>query len=197
MTRLEGSVRRGMILDSALEVFARRGYHEAAMSDIAEAMGVTKPVLYQHFASKRDLYLELLVETGQMLVDTIVTAASGGSTGREQTERGMTAYFQWVHDNPNAFVLLFGGAARVDEEFARTVRDVEARIADAISPLIAVELPPGEQRAMAFGLIGMAEAVSRHLMATYQEGDPRQLGMQVARLAWAGLRALGGNSRPN
>ena len=194
MTRLEGSVRRGMILDSALEAFARNGYHDASMSEIADATGVTKPVLYQHFASKRDLYRELLAETGRMLVDTIVTAASGGSTGREQTELGMTAYFQWVHDNPNAFVLLFGGAARVDEEFARTVRDVEAQIADAISPLIAVELPPGEQRTMALGLIGMAEAVSRHLMATYQEGDPRQLGMQVARLAWSGLRALGGKN---
>lgn len=194
MTRLEGSVRRGMILDSALEAFARNGYHDASMSDIADATGVTKPVLYQHFTSKRDLYRELLAETGRMLVDTIVTAASGGSTGREQTELGMTAYFQWVHDNPNAFVLLFGGAARVDEEFARTVRDVEAQIADAISPLIAVELPPGEQRTMALGLIGMAEAVSRHLMATYQEGDPRQLGMQVARLAWSGLRALGGKN---
>jgi len=194
VTRLEGSVRRGMILDSALEAFARNGYHDASMSEIADATGVTKPVLYQHFASKRDLYRELLAETGRMLVDTIVTAASGGSTGREQTELGMTAYFQWVHDNPNAFVLLFGGAARVDEEFARTVRDVEAQIADAISPLIAVELPPGEQRTMALGLIGMAEAVSRHLMATYQEGDPRQLGMQVARLAWSGLRALGGKN---
>lgn len=192
MSRLEASVRRGTIIDNALVAFARHGYRGTSMTEIAEATGVTKPVLYQHFAGKHELYLELLQEVGTHLVDTIVVAASAGNSGREQTERGMTAYFEWVRDNPAAFVLLFGGAARVEAEFSDTVRDVEARIADAIAPLIAVDLPARDQRTMAFGLIGMAEAVSRHLMATGQSTDPHQLGIQVARLAWAGLRALGG-----
>ncbi len=52
--------RRDQLLESALEVFVAQGYHAAAMDDIAERAGVSKPVLYQHFPGKLDLYLALL-----------------------------------------------------------------------------------------------------------------------------------------
>jgi AcrR family transcriptional regulator len=188
--RLDAPTRRSIILQNALVAFAKNGYHETSMSDVADATGVTKPVLYQHFESKRDLYMELLNEVGRDLVATIVVAASSGKDGRAQTENGMTAYFSWVVNNANAFILLFGGAARVDDEFAEAVRRVESELAASIAPLIAV-VSPEDQTTMAFGLVGMAEAVSRHLMATGQHFNPEQLGMRIAGLAWAGLRALG------
>ena len=56
--RLPAAERRRQLLQTATEVFAVRGYHDSAMNDIADAAGVTKPVLYQHFESKRELYLE-------------------------------------------------------------------------------------------------------------------------------------------
>ncbi|MGH9249663.1 MAG: helix-turn-helix domain-containing protein, partial [Acidimicrobiales bacterium] len=59
-TRLSASRRRHQLVDVALRVFAERGFHDASMNDIAEAAGVTKPVLYQHFTSKRGLFSELL-----------------------------------------------------------------------------------------------------------------------------------------
>ena len=58
--RLPAHERRRQLLDVALDVFAADGFHSTSMNDVAEAAGVTKPVLYQHFASKRQLYLELL-----------------------------------------------------------------------------------------------------------------------------------------
>ena len=57
--RLPRRERRVQLLESALEVFVRQGYHAAAMDDIAERAGVSKPVLYQHFPGKLDLYLAL------------------------------------------------------------------------------------------------------------------------------------------
>lgn len=189
--RLDAPARRTVILKNALVAFAKNGFHETSMTDIADATGVTKPVLYQHFESKRDLYLELLHVVGRDLVSTITAAAASGHDGRSQTESGMIAYFKWVVENANAFILLFGGAARVDDEFAEAVRRVESELATSVAPLIAVDLAPDDQMTMAFGLIGMAEAVSRHLIATRQHFDPEQLGMRVAGLAWAGLRALG------
>jgi len=188
---MDAASRKDLISASALAAFARNGYHETSMADIASASGVTKPVLYQHFESKRDLYLHLLTAAGRDLVATVTAAASAATGGRTQTEQGMIAYFRWVLDNEHAFVLLFGGAARVDDEFAESVRLVETQMAEAIAPLIAVDLPASDQRTMAFGLVGMAEAVSRHLMATGEDFEPATLGTQVAGLAWAGLRSLG------
>ena len=59
-TKQTSGERREQILHAALVAFSHRGYHETSMVDIADAIGVTKPVIYQHFDSKRELYLELL-----------------------------------------------------------------------------------------------------------------------------------------
>ena len=73
-TRLPAKARRQQLLDTSLSTFARLGYHDSSMNDIAESAGVTKPVLYQHFESKRELFLELLVELGRDLGNTIRAA---------------------------------------------------------------------------------------------------------------------------
>src|SRR6476646_7442621 len=121
-TRLPAARRRRQLLDVALETFAARGYHPTSMNDIAEAAGVTKPVLYQHFRSKRALYLELLEDVGGRLQDAIEKAVSEADGPREQVTAGFTAYFHFVADQTTAFQLLFGGGARRDEEFADAVR---------------------------------------------------------------------------
>ena len=75
-SRLPAAQRRRQLLDVALTVFARDGFHDASMNDVARAAGVTKPVLYQHFSSKRDLFVELLTEIGNQLRDTIAKATA-------------------------------------------------------------------------------------------------------------------------
>ncbi|MGB9347936.1 MAG: helix-turn-helix domain-containing protein, partial [Ilumatobacteraceae bacterium] len=69
--RLPANARREQILDVALEVFATHGFHGSSMNDVADAVGVTKPVLYQHFDSKRDLYQALIDEVGDRLLGNI------------------------------------------------------------------------------------------------------------------------------
>src|ERR1700730_8247235 len=68
-TRLPRLARRRQLLDAAMEVFVARGYHAAAMDEIAERAGVSKPVLYQHFPGKQDLYLALLDESVDRLIE--------------------------------------------------------------------------------------------------------------------------------
>src|SRR5438477_480036 len=77
--RLPAVQRRRQLLDVSLEVFAQRGFHGASMAEVAEAAGVTKPVLYQHFKSKRDLYLELLDDVGQRLLEEVQKATAAAS----------------------------------------------------------------------------------------------------------------------
>jgi len=118
-TRLPAPERRRQLLDVALTVFAARGYHATSMNDVAEAAGVTKPVLYQHFRSKRALYLELLEDVGGRLREAIDKATATASGPRDQVQSGFLAYFTFVASQQPAFQLLFGGGARRDEEASR------------------------------------------------------------------------------
>ena len=188
--RLPASARREQILDVSVEVFARNGFHSTSMNDVAEAAGVTKPVLYQHFDSKRDLYLALLGEAGNRLRSTIAKAVAGASSGKEQTELGFKAYFHWVAEDHDAFLLLFGSRANRDEESTTAIRRITAETAAAIEPLIAADIDAEHQRVLAHGLVGLAEGVSRHLVERGERFDPDVLGQQIADLAWAGLRAV-------
>jgi AcrR family transcriptional regulator len=137
-------------------------------------------VLYQHFRSKRALYLELLEDVGEQLRDAIDKATT-------------RAYFEFVAGQQLAFQLLFGGGARRDEEFADAVRRVEVSIADSIAALIVVDgLDEARRRLLAHGIVGLAEGTSRHWLANGMNGSADLLAEQVAALAWAGLRGVQG-----
>src|SRR6185312_6158820 len=188
--RLPAPARREQILDVAVQVFARNGFHGTSMNDIADAAGVTKPVLYQHFDSKQALYLALVEEVGRRLLAAITKATAGAASGREMTELGFRAYFRFVAEDHDAFLLLYGSGASRDEESTSAVRRLTADAARAISPLIAVDVDPVHRRVLAQGLVGMAEGVSRYLVEEGRGFDPDLVGGQVADLAWAGLRAV-------
>lgn len=190
-TRLPAPRRRRQLLDVALKVFAERGYHATSMNDVAETAGVTKPVLYQHFRSKRALYLELLEDVGGRLRDAIEKATAQADGPREQVHAGFRAYFTFVEQQQPAFQLLFGGGARRDEEFADAVRTVEVSIAETIAELIVVEGLDADRRLLlAHGIVGVAEGTSRHWLANGMAGNADELAVQVATLAWAGLRGV-------
>src|SRR6188508_1629097 len=149
-SRLPAARRREQLLDVALEVFGEQGFHPASMNDVAEAAGVTKPVLYQHFRSKRDLYREVLTEVGDQLLDAITKATTAAQSPHEQVVLGFIAYFRWDEANEAAFRVLFGGGTRRDEEFAAQVAEVEGAIAEAIATLIDVEgLTEAQRRQLA------------------------------------------------
>src|SRR5689334_22065445 len=162
-SRLPAAERRRQLLDVALEAFGSKGYHQTSMNEVAEAAGVTKPVLYQHFRSKRALFLDLLREVGSRLRDEVGKATAEASGPRQQVEAGFTAYFTWVAANQGGFDILFAGETRRDHEFVREAMKVETQIADAIASLIIVEgLSPERRRLLAYGIVGIAETTCRH-----------------------------------
>jgi AcrR family transcriptional regulator len=189
-TRLPAARRRRQLLDVAQEAFAGAGFHGTSMDDIADAAGVTKPVLYQHFASKRALFLELLDDVGKQLLDAIATATNAADTPRQQVEAGLTAYFQFVADHHSSFVLLFGDGSRRDEEFAEAVERVEAVIAEFIAALINVDLDGDHRLLLAHAVVGLAEGSSRRWVAAGANEPAHVAASRVADLAWAGLRAV-------
>jgi len=194
--RLTAEQRRQQLFAVALELFAQRGYRATTMDDIAERAGVTKPLLYQHFSSKRALYLELVDSIAQNLLTAIRQAVLRAEGPRQQVELGFAAYFKLVVNNEAEFRLLYGRDHADDQELGRALRTVEDAIAEAIDPLIDAGLDPDHRRLVAYGIVGMAEGASRHFMTnrpvTDAEADEeaQRLAGRVADLAWAGLRSV-------
>jgi AcrR family transcriptional regulator len=161
------------------------------MDEIAEAAGVTKPVLYQHFPSKRALYVELLEDTGRQLLTSLADATGRAGSGRERVELGFRAYFNFAVNNRSSFRLLLGTAIRSDPEFARIVEEIINAAAETVSTLIEIDATDEQRLVLANALVGMGEGVSRR--ALQDDGptvDAEQLASWIAELAWFGLRGV-------
>src|SRR5713226_4219284 len=106
-TRLPRLARRRQLLEAAMEVFVARGYHAAAMDEIAERAGVSKPVLYQHFPGKQDLYLALLDESVETLIGAVAGAIRSTTDNRQRVTATFAAYFEYVAEHSGTFRLVF------------------------------------------------------------------------------------------
>jgi AcrR family transcriptional regulator len=202
--RLTADARRRQLFEVALSLFSEHGYASTTMDDIAEAAGVTKPLVYQHFESKRALYLELMDVFSRQLVTRIVQATATAVGPRQQVELGFAAYFKLMVDDEEAFRLLYGRDAPDDPELGAALRRVEETIAQAIDPLIDAGLDPEHRLLLAHAVVGMAEGASRHWLDAQRE-QPRgaenasssekseeaaRLATRLADFAWAGLRQV-------
>lgn len=171
------------------------------MEDIASAAGVTKPLLYQHFDSKRALFLEVLDDVVVRVVDALTKAARSASGPRQQVEAGFAAYFTFLVHNESAMRLLLDSAPPHDDELAAAVRRVDDTITGAIGPLIDADVDPEHRRLLAAAVVGMAEGATRDWLRTSAgrpspvpgtslDGEAERLARQLAELAWAGLRMI-------
>ncbi len=213
--RLPAAERRTQLLDVALEKFAASGFHSTSMEEIAEAAGVTKPVLYQHFPSKTKLYLELLDTVGRELRELVTLSAEAEKQPYQRVLAGFRAYFRFVRENSSAFQLLFGSGARRTDEFADTVATLEDSIAETIGSLIDAEIDREHRDLLGYAIVGLAEVAGRRWVSqsmsedasvsqsagvtlrdngklTAGEGD--RIALRLADLVWAGLRGLPGSS---
>jgi AcrR family transcriptional regulator len=183
--------RRQQLFEVARERFAQQGFHATSMDEIAEAAGVTKPVLYQHFPSKRALYVELLEETGRQLLSTLADATARAESLRERVELGFRAYFRFAVGNRSAFLFLLGTSLRSDPEFARIVEEILDAAAETIATLIEIPAPDAQRQMLANAIVGMAESVGlRVLREPGAIVDSDQLAQWISELAWFGLRGV-------
>ena len=199
--RLTGEERRAQLLGVAAMLFAKRGYRSTTMDDVAEAAGVTKPLLYQHFSSKRALYLELVDALAFQMLAEFSLATSSAAGPKEQVELSLRAYFRMMVDDPAAFRLLNDRDHGDDEELGRAIRQVERALVTAIDPLIDAGLERDHRIVLAGGMLGMAIGASSAWTELgdddWSQADERarhleadRIAQRVADLMWAGLRAV-------
>ena len=189
--RLSAQARRAQLLQVARAVFASDGYHGAAMEQIAASAGVTKPVLYQHFESKKELYLGLLEEDMGRLLDEIKRAIETARSNRERIERATGAYFTFIDENEGSFRLLFRETMGSEDEFRRAIERFRDELARAISAVIASEtdMPAGEAELLARGVMGIAESAAQWWLDSRSVARDRVV-KDLSDLAWRGLAGV-------
>lgn len=187
--RLPRDERRALLLDAALEVFTAAGYHSAAMDEIADRAGVSKPVLYQHFPSKLDLYLAVLDIHIDSLVFQIQKAIASTPENANRVRATVDAYFSFIDSEGEAFRLLFESDMSVEPAVRERLNRMTYDCAAAVSAVISLDtgLPQEVAMLLGVGLIGSAQVTARHWLERDSKLTRQQATDLVANVIWRGI----------
>ncbi len=188
--RMPRKARRAQLLSSALEVFVAQGYHAAAMDDIAERAGVSKPVLYQHFPGKLDLYLALLDVSCDTIIENCRLALDSTDDNKLRVAAAMAVFYDYVAGETGAFRLVFESDLTNDPAVREHVERVTTECAAMIAAVIHEDtgLPDEASRLLAVSLVGMAQVSARYWLAEGSDMSRDDAAALIAGLAWRGIR---------
>ena len=196
--RLKADERRGVILEAAAETFAERGYLGASIDRIAEAAGISPPVIYRHFGSKKELYIELLQASGRSLLEA-TTREEGYDTVEELLRENIRAFFHFVEEHPAAWKILFLDPAP-DPEIAEVQRQIQEQATKRLAEVIVarvrgLKVSTRIRRREADELIAQAGKSALNGLAVWWWDRPDLKADQLAAVAmdllWRGLGNLG------
>lgn len=190
--RLPRGARRIQLLRAAQDVFVAQGFHAAAMDDIADRAGVSKPVLYQHFPGKRELYLALLDEQVSELADRVAEAMAATDDNRSRVHAAVGAYFDFIDADGEAFRLVFESDLRNDADVRAIVDRGIGRCVEAIAEVIAADTGADLERALllASGLTGLAETSARWWLPRKGTVSRDEAVSLMSALAWRGISGV-------
>jgi AcrR family transcriptional regulator len=192
-TRLPRSARRKQLLGAAQEIFVAQGYHAAAMDDIAERAGVSKPVLYQHFPGKLELYLALLDQHATALVKQVRIALASTTDNRKRVEASVAAYFDFVDgdgtDGEGGFRLVFESDLRNDPAVRERVERMTQECVDALTETIAHDtgFRAEEAALLSVALSGLMEVGARWWLAAEGKLTKERAMELLVGLTWRGI----------
>lgn len=185
------------MLDAAIAVFSRRGFHLASMDDIAEVAGVSKPMIYAYLGSKDDLFIACIRREAQRLMELITAAVPAGAAPQERLCRGLLAFFEFVTEHRDGWIVLYR-QARVHGTFAGEIATARRRIIVMVAGLLACS-SDDDSRAratpLAYALVGAAEALSDWGL-DHPEEMPDTLATRLMDVIWTGLERTGQHHCP-
>ncbi|GAA1170970.1 TetR/AcrR family transcriptional regulator [Ornithinimicrobium humiphilum] len=181
--------RRALLLEAALGAFSEQGYHATSMDDIAERAGVSKPVLYQHFDSKLDLYLGLAGRVCDEVVAKIEGALASTTDNGERIEACLHGFFELVDRPGSGYQLVFDSDMGGQREVAALLDEARRRCAEAIGRVLQEQSPLTWDECVLLGstLVGMAQSAARHWVESGSTIPRREAADLVAKLAWRGM----------
>jgi AcrR family transcriptional regulator len=190
---MRGHERRAQLLAVARKVFGRSGFHSVSMDEVAREAGITKPILYDHFRSKEELYIALLDADAQALEEQVRSALTAHTGNRQRIRQSFQAYFDFVDEHAAGFRLFVQETMNGDDVFKSKVQGVRDRILSEVSDLIVRESQGTVERedadTVALALVAMLESVARRDPGGQKEKRARAVDTLV-RLAWRGITNL-------
>ena len=187
--RLPRTARRAQLLAAAQDVFVANGYHAAAMDEIAERAGVSKPVLYQHFPGKLELYLALLETQVEQLVGRVREAIDSTHDNKLRVRAAVTAYYEFISGAGQAFRLVFESDLRSEPAVQAVLERATWPTIDAITETITADAGLDENRArlLAVGIVGLSEVSARFWLDADQPVPMEEAISLISTLAWKGI----------
>lgn len=187
--RLPRDERRQQLLAAASEVFVMRGYHAAGMDEISECAGVSKPVLYQHFPSKLDLYVAVLQGYIETLVSSVRQALRSTTDNRQRVRAAVAAFYDFVDTEVQGFRLVFESDLMGEPQVQRRVDHATEACVDAVFDLVAQDsgLDPYRARILAVGLVGASQVTARYWLEADRPIPKEDAVDTTVALAWGGL----------
>lgn len=166
--RLPRAERERQMLDAAHALFAQRGYAGVTMDDVADAVGVTKPLLYKYFGNKERLYLACMEPAGELLIKTVIDAVAPTARPADALRAGLLAFFEFLDTDRDAWRVLFDETLPVSGEIAQRVAQYRDRVTELVATAVLTQLPPSrrvmdrtEVEALSTAVLGAAEALGR------------------------------------
>ena len=155
-----GERTRRRLLESAEAVFAELGYHAASIVKITEAAGVGQGTFYLYFASKKDVFDELVVDLNHRVRQAMTEAASLGKTRAEMERLGFAGYFRFVAEHPALYRIIrqaeFVSPETLQLHYERLTSGYVAGLREAME---AGEIAEGDPELLAWALMGIGELV--------------------------------------
>lgn len=190
--RLPRGERRALLLDAALEAFADGGYHATAMDDIAERAGVSKPVLYQHFNSKLDLYMAIAQNVADEVVQTVRTALTSTEQEPDRITACVSSFFAFVDQPHSGYRLLFESDMVREPAAAMLLDDTRRACGEAIGTVLAQATDQSWEDCVLVGiaLAGMAQTAALHWYDNRERFSRERAIQVVVGLTWQGLGAM-------
>ncbi|WP_156754705.1 TetR/AcrR family transcriptional regulator [Actinokineospora sp. G85] len=187
--RLPRTARRAQLLAAAQDVFAANGYHAAGMDEIAERAGVSKPVLYQHFPGKLELYMALLDKHVDELIRRVTEAMDSTTDNKVRVRNAVGAYFDFVDNESQAFRLVFESDLRGEPLVQDAVDRATSSSVDAITATITADAGLDEPRArlLAVGLVGVSQVAAMAWLSDNRQLPKEDAVNLISSLAWRGI----------
>ncbi|WP_229055051.1 TetR/AcrR family transcriptional regulator [Aeromicrobium sp. Leaf350] len=187
--RLPRSARKAQLLEVALAVFVEQGYHAASMDEIAERAGVSKPVLYQHFPGKLDLYLALIQSACDTVIGAVREALASTQDNRRRVRATIELWFEYVARDDAPVRLVFESDLTSDPEVRDQLDRVTTESASAVAEVISEDtgLPQEAAHLLAVALVSMGQVSARHWLDSQSTVSREDATRMLATLAWRGI----------
>lgn len=187
--RLPRDARRAQLLAAASEIFVTRGYHASGMDEIAECAGVSKPVLYQHFPGKLELYLAVLQSYVDTLIAGVRQALRSTTDNKQRVRAAVLAFYDFVDTDTQGFRLVFESDLMGDPQVNARVEQATEACVDAVFDLVAHDsgLDPYRARVLAVGLVGASQFTARYWLEADRPISKEDAVDTTVSLAWGGL----------